>query len=205
MKSRTTVIINEKPYHFDTSRLCPDDFRKAVGADADYEVWMVVGRADPEGQLPKDDIQIKDCLEVKSGTRVKVVPPGTFGATDPGLNAEIEELRERGLNVEVLSDPAGHAVVLKSFVLPPGYTQSTTDLLVRVPGNYPHAHPDMFYVEVGVLLEGGRVPRSADQVEAHAGRQWRRFSWHLNNRWHPGRDTLTTFLGFVEARLAKKE
>lgn len=204
---KTTVIINEHAYHFDKNTLCPDDFRKAVGADSDYEVWQVVGRPDPEGQLPRDDVQVKDCIEVKNGTRFKVVPPGTFGAPDgaPSLEADVEDLRARGHAAEVVADSAGRAVLLKGFPLPPGYTQASTDLLVRIPQAYPHAHPDMFYVEVGVLLSGGKVPRSAEHVEGHVGRQWRRFSWHLNNRWHPGRDGLLTFIAFIEARLAKKE
>lgn len=207
-KKKVTVIINEKRFQFETTRLCPDDFRKAVGADSDYEVWQVVGRPDPEGQLPQNDVQITDCVEVKDGARFKVVPPGTFGGAPtgaPSLDSELEELRAIGYTVEVHGDPAGQAVVFKGFKLPSTFSQQATDLLIRIPQNYPHAHPDMFYVEVGVVFTGGRIPRSAEQVESHVGRQWRRFSWHLNNRWHPGRDSLVTFLGFVEARLARTE
>ncbi len=76
---KITIIINQRPFHFATSALTPDDFRTAVQAPADYEVWKVIHNPDPEGQLPADDIQITGPVEVKSGERFRVVPPGTFG------------------------------------------------------------------------------------------------------------------------------
>lgn len=79
MPGRITIIINQHPYHFDHEKLQPDDFRNAVGAPADYEVWLIVGRADPEGELPVDDVQITGPTTIENGQRYRVVPPGTFG------------------------------------------------------------------------------------------------------------------------------
>lgn len=79
-KVKVTIHINGKPYHFDKKLLEPQDFQERVGAPHDYEVWKVVKKPDPEGQLPIDDIQITESTEVKSGERFRVVPPGTFGA-----------------------------------------------------------------------------------------------------------------------------
>lgn len=76
---KITIHINQDPKHFEQNQLSPEDFRKAVGAPADYEVWKVVKSPDPEGQLPVDDIQITDTVEIKSGEKYRVVPPGTFG------------------------------------------------------------------------------------------------------------------------------
>ena len=78
-KKRITIHINQKPYHFEQSVLSPDDFRAAVGAARDYEVWLIVKNPDPEGQLPVDDVQITQPVEIKDGQRYRVVPPGTFG------------------------------------------------------------------------------------------------------------------------------
>ena len=78
-KPKVTIIINQQPYHFDKNTLSPQDFRDAVHASNDYEVWKIVKNPDPEGQLPIDDIQITTAIEVKSGERFRVVPPGTFG------------------------------------------------------------------------------------------------------------------------------
>jgi len=77
---KITIIINQRPFHFEKATLSPEEFRSAVSAPADYEVWRIVKDADPEGQLPVDDIQITTPVEIKSGERYRVVPPGTFGA-----------------------------------------------------------------------------------------------------------------------------
>lgn len=76
---KITIHINQKPYHFEVSMLAPDDFRQAVQAPGDYEVWLIIHSPDPEGQLPVDDIQITGSVEIKSGQKYRVVPPGTFG------------------------------------------------------------------------------------------------------------------------------
>lgn len=76
---KITIIINQRPYHFEQSTLSPDDFRNAVSASSDYEVWKIVKDPDPEGQLPQDDLQITAPVAIQSGERYRVVPPGTFG------------------------------------------------------------------------------------------------------------------------------
>lgn len=76
---KITILINQQPFHFEKATLAPQEFRDAVGAAADYEVWLIVKDPDPEGQLPIDDTQITELAEIKSGQRYRVVPPGTFG------------------------------------------------------------------------------------------------------------------------------
>jgi hypothetical protein len=76
---RITILINQRPFHFEKETLDPQDFRNVVGAPADYEVWHIVRDADPEGQLPVDDIKVTGPVRIKSGQRYRVVPPGTFG------------------------------------------------------------------------------------------------------------------------------
>lgn len=79
-EKKITILINQQAYHFEKTTLAPEEFRSAVGADADYKVWLIVKDPDPEGQLPVDDIQITEPAEIKSGQRYRVVPPGTFGS-----------------------------------------------------------------------------------------------------------------------------
>ena len=78
-KKKITILINQRPFHFEKQTLFPDDFRKAVNLPSDYEVWLVVKNPDPEGQLPLDDLQITGEVEIENGQRYRVVPPGTFG------------------------------------------------------------------------------------------------------------------------------
>jgi hypothetical protein len=77
---KITILINQRPFHFEKETLTPEDFKKAVNAPADYEVWLIVHNHDKEGQLPVDDIQITGPVHFKDGQRYRVVPPGTFGA-----------------------------------------------------------------------------------------------------------------------------
>lgn len=76
---KVTILINQRPFHFETTTLSPGDFRTAVNAPSDYEIWLIVKDPDPEGQLPVDDVQITVPVEIQSGQRYRVVPPGTFG------------------------------------------------------------------------------------------------------------------------------
>jgi len=78
-EQKITIIINQESFHFEKETLVPQDFRDAVKVSDDYEVWLINKSPDPEGQLPVDDTQITSPVQIKSGQRYRVVPPGTFG------------------------------------------------------------------------------------------------------------------------------
>jgi hypothetical protein len=59
---------------------------------------------------------------------------------------------------------------------------------------------DMFWVDPALQLASGEEPQSSN-LEVHFGRTWRRFSWHRNSPWVPGRDDLLTHLEFARVRL----
>lgn len=46
--SRITILINQRPFHFEQEILAPGDFREAVDLPAEYEVWRIVHNPDPE-------------------------------------------------------------------------------------------------------------------------------------------------------------
>lgn len=77
--NRITILVNQRPKHVETDTLTPVEIRALADAPSEYEVWKVVRDPDPEGQLPVDDQQVTGSIEVKSGDRFRVVPPGTFG------------------------------------------------------------------------------------------------------------------------------
>src|SRR6267378_240329 len=58
MSTQVTILVNQKPHHLDSPDITPEKLRELAGLPQDYEVWRVVGSPDPEGQLPKDDVQI---------------------------------------------------------------------------------------------------------------------------------------------------
>lgn len=92
-------------------------------------------------------------------------------------------------------------MVVDNHPIPQGYTLKTSPILIRIPVSYPSGSPDMFWTDWELLLVSGTVPANADVSEVLLGRNWRRFSWHPNGGWEPGRSDLGTYLGFVDSRL----
>jgi hypothetical protein len=67
---KITILINQKPFHFQgETTLTPQDFRDKAEAPSDYEVWLIVKDPDPEGQLPVDDVQVTEPVEIENGQR----------------------------------------------------------------------------------------------------------------------------------------
>ena len=118
------------------------------------------------------------------------------------VEQELKALADDGRKSELLESEGTACVVFPAYPLPRGYSKKASDLLLVLPLSYPNGKPDMFWVEPDVTLAGGAVPKSADQIEPHVGRQWRRFSWHMSS-WNPATDNLRTFLEFINCRLAK--
>ena len=118
------------------------------------------------------------------------------------LEEEVRDLLKEGWDLELSESEGMACLFFRKYPLPPKYSKQTTGLLLRLPLSYPNGKPDMFWVETEVLLADGNVPRKANQLETHLGRQWRRFSWHPKS-WHPATGTLRGYLEFVNCRLAK--
>lgn len=76
---KVTIIINKKRYHVDEGEVSREQLIALSQLPSDYEAWKIVGRADPEGELPDNDIQVTGSIRVKDGDRFRVVPSGTFG------------------------------------------------------------------------------------------------------------------------------
>lgn len=117
-----------------------------------------------------------------------------------GIEEAAEQLREKGFEVEIHSDSDIPMLLLRSFLLPEGWSQEQTELLLRLPPAFPDAKPDMFWTESELRLADGSVPKQADVIQKYLGRDWRRFSWHLS-KWSPASDDILTFIEFIERRL----
>lgn len=121
------------------------------------------------------------------------------------IEQHINSLREHTECVVELVEADGlKNVIVKNYPLPPGYTKTSSDLLIRLDKAYPNSKPDMFWLEFDVLLAGGAEPKSAAEILDALGRKWRRFSWHFTS-WNPATGDLLFFLTFVETRLNKVE
>ena len=96
-------------------------------------------------------------------------------------------------------------LVIRNFAFPAAYTPNSSDLLLRLPPNFPSAKPDMFWTFPHVRLGTGGYPRAADQFDVqYQGRQWQRWSRHFSaDHWRPGTDNLKTYLGTIRRELQK--
>jgi hypothetical protein len=202
--NQITILVNNKPFHLDDNKVTPEQLRALVDLPADYEAWKIVGSPDPEGQLPTDDVQVTGVIEVKSGDRFRVVPPGTFGTTVtlPGtLAEEIEELRGNGHSIEVTEEPDWIVLIFAEWPLPSGYNKPRSRLLLRIPRSYRFGKPDMFWMDSDIRLSTGAPPRQVSPEQILGG-TWLRFSWHAQ-KWDPARDNLRSYLAFVDDGLSK--
>lgn len=113
-------------------------------------------------------------------------------------------LVERGYKTELLPDPGGGAfLIIRGFsVTGGGFSPGETDLMVRIPAQYPMASLDMWYCDPPIrIAASGQFAQASEVTEQHVGRNWQRFSRHLNGDWQPGVDSLRSFFILIQKEL----
>lgn len=119
------------------------------------------------------------------------------------LAAEIDLLRERGENVDIVDDGSRFLLIVNGFQLPDGRFQThVTDLLIIADYQYPMSRLDMFWTDPPVMLSTGGFPQAADNFEVHGGRRWQRWSWHYPG-WNPSQHNVRTHIEVFRDRLAR--
>ena len=122
------------------------------------------------------------------------------------LGRDLDRLRSAGLKFQTIVEDRKVYVWFSDYKLPPSlYNKLSTDLLILTLTTYPQAGFDMFWVDSDVSLCDGRTPSSAEAIEQHAGKSWRRFSYHpyMNKKWNPSEDDVATFIRYVDQRLER--
>ncbi|MGN6588237.1 MAG: E2/UBC family protein [Solirubrobacterales bacterium] len=112
-------------------------------------------------------------------------------------------LKERGFDYEVVPEGAMFSLIIRGFHLPAGYEPAVVDLLLRLPGGFPDAAPDMFWMNPLVAYVGGGAPPATETRLEFGGRTWQRWSRHLAVAWRPGVDNLQTYLRLIRTDLEK--
>jgi hypothetical protein len=110
-------------------------------------------------------------------------------------------LEERGVDHEVIGEGQMFSLIIRGFRLPDGYEPAVVDLLLRLPGTFPDAAPDMWWTDPVVSYADGGVPPATEVRLEFAGRTWQRWSRHLAVGWRPGIDNLQTYLRLVRTDL----
>ncbi len=119
----------------------------------------------------------------------------------PQLETDINKLKEMGYTaITTHRENNQILVVIEKYPVPPGWNNSETTLLLVTDIGYPNSKMDMFWTDLGLKLNGDRIPQAGDVVQPFMGKQWRRFSWHVQ-KWNPAVDNIITYLGTVDARL----
>lgn len=129
------------------------------------------------------------------------------GIDNPLLVEDVAKLAaETGCEIDALRDGDLVGVVVRDLILPPEiYNKRMSDLLLQTTVQYPLSAMDMFWVDADLTLATGAVPAGGESIEHHFGAAWRRYSWHRNVPWVPGRDCLSSHFEFAVARLQRSE
>lgn len=121
----------------------------------------------------------------------------------PLLILHIEKLRSEGYLIEV-TEGKEICIVFKDYTIPVNiWDHDKVDLLVMTHPTYPNVKMDMFWVDPPIALKSGAVAKAVSP-ENKCGKNWQRFSWHVNN-WNPAHDNLITYLNVVNNRLGRNE
>lgn len=95
-------------------------------------------------------------------------------------------------------------LVICGWPLPPGYDTPIADLMLRVPPGYPDMPLDMWYFSPAVAEATGAVIEQTQVREIFGGREWQRWSRHLNpGDWKPGVDDLRSYLARLRGELLR--
>src|SRR5579859_5412412 len=81
-------------------------------------------------------------------------------------------------------------VIVEEYPVPPGWTKTSTGLMVLIPSGYPMTPPDNFYADNDLKLVGDAQLTNADYNVPQIGRSWLRFSYHIEAGWNPHADLL---------------
>lgn len=113
-------------------------------------------------------------------------------------------LEERELKWEMQPDPSGggYLIVRGYDVSGGGFSPTTTDLMIRIPSQYPMTPLDMWYCYPPIrIAANGQFAQASEQMESHLGITWQRFSRHLNGNWKAGIDSLRSFFVLIQKEL----
>ena len=119
-------------------------------------------------------------------------------------SSDAEYLAARGFRHSVTVEGNMICVVLHEFPLPPGFSHSSSDLLLRLSVGYPDVQPDMWWFDPPVRRGDGQPIPATDAIEHHLGRAWQRWSRHFSaGQWRSGIDGLESLLALIRRELER--
>jgi hypothetical protein len=93
-------------------------------------------------------------------------------------------------------------VFIPEFPLGKGFDRETADLLLRLATGYPDVAPDMWWFHPPVRRADGQEIPATQAYERHLGREWQRWSRHLQpGQWRSGIDSLESYIAIIRREL----
>lgn len=118
-------------------------------------------------------------------------------------NEDQEALHRLGLTATVGEHEGMTCVEIADFRLPEGFTRQAATLLLRLNPAFPDVPPDMWWFSPAVLRADGVVIPATEHTEHYLGRDWQRWSRHLDPAlWQSGVDSLESFMAVIRRELA---
>lgn len=164
---------------------------------------------------PKQAIDVNDPVDLRTPgiEKIRLTPRdvnnGEVGAPRRAfalLPADERQLDAMGCRWETVIDGRRRWLLISGYFVPTGYTVSAVTLALEIPGPYPGAQIDMFYLHPVLRREvGGEIP-ATQTIETIHGREFQRWSRHRGPQspWDPRVDNVITHLALVESALAKE-
>jgi hypothetical protein len=118
----------------------------------------------------------------------------------PPIDLEYLQTRVPGHRLSV--EGGMTCILVPSYPLPQGFDQPAADLLVRLAPGYPDVPPDMWWFDPPVRRVDGAEIVATQAREGHLGRQWQRWSRHLQpGQWRSGVDSLQSYFALIRKEL----
>ena len=178
------------------------DAIKLAGFDPDAD-WIMVLKV--SGQ-PKKPVELTTVIDLRTPgvEKLRLTPKKIDNGEAPvsrrvdfALLPEDEaHLNRLGLRWETVIDGNRRWLLIRSYPLPPSFSNSTVDIAIEIPASYPGAQLDMFYCHPHLALAGGGAIAQTQHVESISGVGFQRWSRH--RAWDSAHDTLATHLALVD-------
>lgn len=166
-----SIIINERQTFAPKEYMTGAEIKVLGGIPSSNRLYL-----EEQGSRPDKAIADGQIVELKPGQHYYDLPPGVKGALAPGIQAQIDRVRQEYPDLVVTEQPDG-SVHIEIAAVPTGPTWNMpeTPLLIILPPGYPEAARPAFGAHPGLLQRGAQPAGSG--VSTLAGRQWLTFCW----------------------------
>ncbi|WP_250462621.1 multiubiquitin domain-containing protein [Microbulbifer litoralis] len=109
-----------------------------------------------------------------------------------------------GFRWETVQQGRERWLLLRDYVLPAGYTQTSCTIAVSIPANYPAAKLDMFFCAPHLERVDKKAIDRTESRQAIDGVSFQRWSRHPAAAWNADTDSIRTHMALVEESICRE-